>query len=255
MLFSMPRASVVLLLLALQLLASCKQGLSEEAELPALFDAAVDNDVISIRSLLGTAKFDKVKGSVDCRKPANKKLKACRKPSGSSTKKPPTKKPPAKKPPTKKPPTKRPPPPKKSPPPPPPKKSPPPVPSKDSDYTYEAPSLNPTPVPSPPARPPVTYNQVRCDFTPRRRILSGPRLVPNGGLRACTGLHVADAGACCNTCRNTQGCNGWMYTRPLDCRMFGEPNPQNVCYMLSDTTGSYDPAMPELEYQSGTAFY
>ena len=186
-----------------------------------------------VRSLLAKKK------TVDCRKPKNKKKKKCRQPSKKTT---------------------SPPPPKRSPPPPPRPRSPPPPrpsppPPSPDEYVYEAPSYNPVPVPKPPPPAPVTYNQVRCDYTPRRRILSGPRMVPNGGLRACTGLHVASAGDCCEVCRGTVGCNGWMYSRPLDCRMFGENNPQNVCYMLSDVSGSYDPIIGELEYFSGTANY
>lgn len=195
-----------------------------------------------LRSLMGTAKFDKVKGTtkkIDCRKPKNKKKKACRKPSKPSTSKPSTT-------------VKRPPPPKRRPPPPRPKSPPPPPPdTAEEEVAYEAPDFTPA---APPPPVPIPYNQVNCAYR-RKKILSGPRMVPNGGLRACTGLHVADAGACCETCRGTVGCNGWMYTKPLDCRTFGDPNPQNVCYMLSDTTGSYDPIMPELEYYSGTAFY
>ena len=193
-------------------------------------------NVSSATSLPSFLRSLMAKTKVDCRKPKNKKKKACRKPTKPSKKKPP------------------PPPPKRSPPPPP--RSPPPPPPFQDEYVYEAPELPPAPVvqPSPPP-PVVVYNQVRCDFTPRRKILSGPRMVPNGGIRPCTGLHVADAGSCCETCRNTYGCNGWMYTKPIDCRAMGNPVPENTCYMLSDVTGSYDPSIPELEYQSGTADY
>jgi hypothetical protein len=193
-----------------------------------------------LRSLLA----EKKKKKTDCRKPVNKKKPTCRKPS--------------------KPPTKRP-----SPPPPRPRPSPPPPAPVEEEYVYEAPEVPyeapyeapVAPLPSPPP-PAIVYNQVVCDYTPRRKILSGPRMEANGGLRACTGLHVSDAGACCEVCRGTVGCNGWMYvselgaylqpisysrsappfaryTKPLDCRVFGQPNPENVCYMLSDTTGSY----------------
>jgi hypothetical protein len=184
----------------------------------------------------------------DCRKP-NPKKQTCRKPGKK----------------------KSPPPPPKRPPPPPPfldeyVYEAPPIPASPppflDEYVYEAPGNIPSPsppppitIPSPPPPVPIPYRQVECSYTPRRRILSGSRLSPNGGIRPCTGLHVADPGACCEVCRGTVGCNGWMYSKPLDCRVFGQTAPENVCYMISDVTGSYDPVMPELTYFSGTADY
>ena len=268
------RKSWVLLTAALLLLAIVAQptlGLREEGNPVSAYEAVVEGDTISILELVHAeedddddaddpgeefhipAAWSRLRSLLaakkpDCREPVKKKS-TCRKPS-----------------------------PKPPPPPPPP-------PVVEEEYTYEAPELPyeapnvpepspvPTPVPSPPP-PSIVYNQVVCDYAPRRRILSGPRMVrvevlcdpwsavsqgrhpptrrlshslarsfvfqvPNGGMRACTCLHVVDAGACCQTCRDTFGCNGWMYTKPLDCRVFGQPNPENVCYMLSDATGSY----------------
>lgn len=150
--------------------------------------------------------------------------------------------------------------PKKPAPPPPPKRPPPPPPD---EYVYDPPYMPPNPVPLPdPSPPPPLINappppprEDMCTlYTPRRKILSGPRLVPDGGLRACTGLHVSSPSACCQICQQTGACAGWMYTRPLDCRQFGYAEPQNVCYMVSEVTGSYDPVLG-IEYASGTATY
>ncbi|KAI8107695.1 hypothetical protein M9434_004635 [Picochlorum sp. BPE23] len=148
-------------------------------------------------------------------------------------------------------------------------KSPPPPPPKEEE-PYEAPPIEyPSPPPpvyeayeAPPieypppvvAAPPPPPRDDMCNYTPRRKILSGPRLVPDGGLRACTGLHLSSRESCCEVCKLTAGCTGWMYSRPLDCRTFGYTTPQSVCYLLSEVTGSYDPALP-FEYYSGTASY
>ncbi len=92
---------------------------------------------------------------------------------------------------------------------------------------------------------------------------AGERLAATGG---CTFRHVPRAHPLSLTLsrslthtltlsRSLRPPSFFRYTKPLDCRVFGQPNPENVCYMLSEATGSYDPILPELEYQSGTAFY
>lgn len=86
---------------------------------------------------------------------------------------------------------------------------------------------------------------------------AGERLAATGG---CTFRHVPRAHPHSLThaltlSRSLRPPLFFRYTKPLDCRVFGQPNPENVCYMLSEATGSYDPILPELEYQSGTAFY
>jgi hypothetical protein len=199
------------------------------------------------RSLLATTTKCKPKASKKCRKPSKKKPSP---PPPKKRRPPPPKKRPS------------PPPPKKRPSPPPPKRRPPPprpVPEPAyEDANYEV-IISPSPKPSPPPPvvqgPPPPPRENMCRYSIRRKVLSGPRLVPNGGLRACTGLHVSGPSACCQICQGTTGCNGWMYTRPLDCRSFGSTAPENVCYMLSDVTGSYEPILGSMDYASGTAFY
>lgn len=191
-----------------------------------VFDTDVDADDTSAwrRSLMA-------KGEEDCRKPKKAEDKKCRKPRAPS-------------------------------PPPPPKSPPPPPPSPEEEYVYNPPYMPPDPVlePSPPpqligAPPPPPRENMCTQYTPRRKILSGPRVVPDGGIRACTGLHVSGPSACCQICQQTAACAGWMYTRPLDCRQFGYVEPQNVCYMVSEVTGSYDPILGGIEYASATATY
>lgn len=177
------------------------------------------------------------KDEEDCRKPKKtSKQETCRQPKKPS-----------------------PPPPKKPSPPPP--KRPPPPPQRDEEEVYNPPYFVPEPQTSPPpepvinAPPPPPREDMCTKYTPRRKILSGPRVVPDGGLRACTGLHVSSPNACCQICQQTSGCAGWMYTKPLDCRQFGFVDPQNVCYMVSEVTGSYDPILGGIEYSSATATY
>lgn len=95
-----------------------------------------------------------------------------------------------------------------------------------------------------------------CTYTPRRKILSGLRLIfPDGGLRPCTGYNAPSKEACCEACKSNLTCAGWMYSQPLDCRNMGDPNPRSVCYMMSEITGSYDPIIDAAEYWSATAVY
>ncbi len=163
---------VLLTALLLAIVAQPTLGLQEEVNSISAYEAVEEGDTISIFELVQAEEDDDAedpgeeihvaswsglrsllaKKKTDCRKPVNKKKKACRKPS-----------------------TKRP-----SPPPPRPRPSPPPP--VEDEYVYEAPDMpydapvTPTPMPSPPP-PSVVYNQVVCDYTPRRKILSGPRMV------------------------------------------------------------------------------
>ena len=146
----------------------------EEVNSVSTYEAVVEGDTISIFELVQDEEDDDgdaedpgeeihvatwsrlrsllAKKKTDCRKPVNKEKPSCRKPS-----------------------QKRP-----SPPPPRPRPSPPPPAPVEEEYVYEAPDMPyeapVTPMPSPPP-PTVVYNQVVCDYTPRRKILSGPRMV------------------------------------------------------------------------------
>lgn len=202
------------------------EATDNDVERVIVYDTDVDRDENSAwrRSLMA-------KGSEDCRVPKKTAEKNCRKP-------------------------------KKPSPPPPPRSPPPPPPSPEEEYVYNPPNFIPDPspeiIPPPPlisAPPPPPREDMCTKYTPRRKILSGPRVVPDGGLRACTGLHVSGPSACCQICQQTAACAGWMYTRPLDCRQFGFADPQNVCYMVSEVTGSYDPILGGIEYASATASY
>lgn len=202
------------------------EATENDVERVIVYDTDVDKDENSAwrRSLMA-------KGSEDCRVPKKSAEKKCRQP-------------------------------KKPSPPPPPRSPPPPPPSPEEEYVYNPPNFIPDPSPeiiSPPplinAPPPPPREDMCTKYTPRRKILSGPRVVPDGGLRACTGLHVSGPSACCQICQQTANCAGWMYTRPLDCRQFGFADPQNVCYMVSEVTGSYDPVLGGIEYASATASY
>jgi hypothetical protein len=211
-------------------LESSDQGQStvNDMERVNVYDTDVDGDKNSAwrRSLMA-------KGEEDCRRPKKTEEKNCRKPRAPA-------------------------------PPPPPRSPPPPPPSPEEEYVYNPPyrpdDTVPVLEPSPPpqlinAPPPPPRENMCTQYTPRRKILSGPRVVPDGGLRACTGLHVSGPSACCQICQQTAACAGWMYTRPLDCRQFGMIEPQNVCYMVSEVTGSYDPILGGMEYASATATY
>jgi len=124
------------------------------------------------RSLLATTTKCKPKASKKCRKPSKKKPSP---PPPKKRRPPPPKKRPS------------PPPPKKRPSPPPPKRRPPPprpVPEPAyEDANYEV-IISPSPKPSPPPPvvqgPPPPPRENMCRYSIRRKVLSGPRLVPNG---------------------------------------------------------------------------
>jgi hypothetical protein len=128
--------------------------------------------------------------------------------------------------------SRRPPPPRRRRPPPPRRRSPPPARSP------------PPPPPSPPPPPPPETGR-SCSRPAARRVLMGSRLPYGGagGLKACSATAVSQ-GACCQRCVDDAACNGWMWTRPMDCRAQGQAEPVGVCYLIDEYTGSYESGDP-----------